>query len=114
MKAIVRGNLIDINGILSIGEIIGFNYNLTLDDKYFLIAENPSFTIKFLSGGVLYLSDSWVKKTVNGRIYEGVLYGKFLTETELPKWVESYEKLKKTRDTLVDLWLEGQKLPIIT
>lgn len=45
--------------------------------------------------------------------YDG-RYGSISTKTELPKWIEVFEKVKKSRDELVRLWLNNQtEKPVI-
>jgi hypothetical protein len=112
MKVILRGNLIDISLIYSITEIT--NYNNDIRDTYFSYAENPSFQINFIGENSLIIEEKWLKVSTNNNSSYNPMYGLFVTEFEFPKWKESYEKLKKTRDELVRLWLDNQtEIPII-
>jgi hypothetical protein len=112
MKVILRGNLIDVSLIYNITEIIG--YDGEIKNEYFSVGKNPTFVVKFIGGNPLVIEDKWVKITTNNSKSEDLFMGKFSTATEYPKWKESYEKLKKTRDKLVKLWVNNQtEIPII-
>ena len=112
MKVILRGNLIDVSLIYSISNIIG--YNGEIKDEYFGVGINPSFVVKFIGGNSLVIENKWMKITTNNNESEDLFVGQFSTETEFPKWKESYEKLKKTRDELIEMWLNNQtEIPTI-
>jgi hypothetical protein len=112
MKVILRGSLIDISFIYEISEIT--NYKRDLDSEYFSEGINPEFTINFINGNSLVIEEKWLKTSINGNSSYDIFYGKYLTETEYPKWKEAYERLKKTRDELTKLWLNNQtEIPII-
>ena len=113
MKVILRGDLVDVDFIYKISEIIDDGVE-EQGKHFFSIAKNPSFTVEVVNKGSIFIEESWLKVSSNGNKCDGTFFGKFLTESELPKWKAAVEKLKKTRDNLVEIWLNNQtEIPII-
>lgn len=105
MKVIVRGNLIDISLVYNITDIVGYR---EITDEFFIYAENPSFVIHFVGSSSIIIQDNWISLTNKPQCY------RFSYEKHFPMWKESYEKLKKTREELIELWLGNQtEIPII-